>query len=153
MDGDGPGGGQARRRWMGVLAMSEPAALESAWTGLAEPPAYEILRRPEVGLVMVRGRVGGIGAPFNLGEMTVTRCAVRLAGGITGHGWVAGRAPRHAELAAAFDALLQDPARGPAVLDDVIGGLANAIEARRRERAARTQATRVDFFTLVRGDE
>ena len=30
---------------------------------------------------MVRGRVGGTGAPFNLGEMSVTRCSVRLADG------------------------------------------------------------------------
>lgn len=143
----------ARQHWMGVLAMSELDAIEAAWAKLSDPPAYEVIRRPEVGLVMVRGRSGGVGPPFNLGEMTATRCVVRLPSEITGHGWVAGRSPRKAELAAAFDGLLQDPALGPLLIDTVIAPLAAALDVRRRARAAQTQTTRVDFFTLVRGDE
>ncbi len=69
------------------------------------------MRGPEGGLVMVRGRAGGGGAPFNLGEMTVTRCTVRLGSGLVGHAYVAGREPRRAELAALVDALMQDPER------------------------------------------
>ena len=71
---------------------------------------YRVLRGPEAGLVMVRGRAGGGGAPFNLGEMTATRCTVRTEAGFVGHAYVAGRNERQAELAALADALLQDPA-------------------------------------------
>ena len=101
----------ARRRWMAALAKAAPGALERAWADLADRPEYGFLRRPEIGSAMVRGRAGGNGRRFNLGEMTVTRCSVRLADGTAGHAYVAGRDKRHAELAAVFDALMQDPAR------------------------------------------
>src|SRR3954452_8359469 len=101
-----------RRRWMGVLARAgaaEIAALLAA--GPAPLPLHRRLRGPEIGLVMARGRQGGDGAPFNLGEMTVTRCSVRLEDGTVGHSYVAGRDAGQAELAAVLDAALQDPAR------------------------------------------
>jgi alpha-D-ribose 1-methylphosphonate 5-triphosphate synthase subunit PhnG len=73
------------------------------------------LRRPETGLMMVQGRAGGTGERFNLGEITVTRCTLRLgdAAGNTpvGVAYVLGRSHRHAQLAATADALLQDPQR------------------------------------------
>jgi alpha-D-ribose 1-methylphosphonate 5-triphosphate synthase subunit PhnG len=145
-------GRRARRRWMSVLAQAPPAALEQAWRRLGEAPRYRIVRGPEVGLVMVRARAGSTGARFNLGEMTVTRCSVQLAGGTVGHAYVGGRDPRHAELAALLDALLQDPARWPRIDAGVVGPLADALEARRRERAGKAAATRVEFFTMVRGE-
>ncbi len=81
--------------------------------GSAHPPTAvaSVLRGPEAGLVMVRGRTGGGGAPFNLGEMTTTRCTVRTDAGFVGHAYVAGRDERLAEVAALADALLQDPER------------------------------------------
>jgi alpha-D-ribose 1-methylphosphonate 5-triphosphate synthase subunit PhnG len=140
-----------RQRWLGVMALGDEATLESAFAALDPPPAYELMRRPDVGLVMVRGRVGGVGQAFNLGEMTATRCVVRLACGRIGHGWVAGRAPRKAELIAVFDALLQDAAHP--LHDRLITPLAAQLAERRQKRAEETAATRVEFFTLVRGDE
>ena len=109
------------------------------------------LRAPEIGLVMVRGRIGGDGAPFNLGEATVTRAAVSLPGGEVGFGHVLGRDKEKARLAALADALWQAPATRDAVealLKPVRERLADEA-ALRRERAA---ATRVAFFTMVRGD-
>ena len=138
---------------MSVLALSSTDELESAWRRLPEPPVYERLRGPEVGLTMVRARAGGSGMRFNLGEMTVTRCSVALPGGVVGHAYVGGRRPRHAELAAVFDALLQHPARRAVVDADVIAPLARAQAARRREVSRRAEPTRVQFFTLVRGDD
>ncbi|MBP2315406.1 phosphonate C-P lyase system protein PhnG [Azospirillum soli] len=140
-----------RRRWMGVLAKAAPDEIATVWSSLAPTPDYALLRRPETGLVMVRGRIGGDGAPFNLGEMTVTRCSVRLAGGLVGHAWVAGRRTDHAERAAVLDALMQAPARRPAV-EAAIAHL-DSLQAARSDRAAReAAATRVDFFTMVRGE-
>jgi alpha-D-ribose 1-methylphosphonate 5-triphosphate synthase subunit PhnG len=142
-----------RRRWMSVLALASASELQARWATLPAPPPYRRLRDPEVGLVMVRGRAGGTGARFNLGEMTVTRCTVQLEDGTLGHAWVGGRDRRHAELAAVFDALLQDPARTAALMERVIEPLALAREERRQAAAARAAASRVEFFTMVRGED
>jgi len=144
-----------RRRWMGLLARATTGELEAAWQALPSQPTYSFLRRPETGLVLVRGRAGGTGAAFNLGEMTMTRCAVRLdaqaAGGrITGLGFVAGRDDRHAELAALFDGLLQVPSRAAEIDAAVIQPVAARLDRQRRQTATEVAATRVDFFTLVR---
>ncbi len=138
-----------RRRWMGVLARASAAELAERLAALPAPPPHRRLRGPETGLVMVRGRAGGDGAPFNLGEMTVTRCAVRLADGRVGHAYVAGRDGRQAELAALVDALLLDEAARPAVEAAVIAPLAETQAARREEQARRAAATRVQFFTMT----
>jgi len=138
-----------RRRWLSVLAKAGPAELEAAWEQLAERPAFTALRAPETGLVLVRGRMGGTGDAFNVGEMTVTRAAVRLGGGETGVSYVAGRSRRHAELAAAIDAMMQSPALRPEA-EPIVGRLEDAQRARREEAARKAAATRVDFFTMVR---
>jgi alpha-D-ribose 1-methylphosphonate 5-triphosphate synthase subunit PhnG len=143
----------ARRRWMSILAKAESDELATAWTQLGAVPDYRVLRGPEIGLVMVRGRAGGTGAPFNLGEMTVTRCTVELAEGAVGHAYVRGRRRRHAELAAVLDALLQDPTRRPALEADVLERLAAEQAGRRRAAEVKAAATRVDFLTLVRGED
>ena len=135
----------ARRRWMAVLARADAATLCER---LGTPPAYRVLRGPEAGLVMVRGRTNGGGAPFNLGEMTATRCTVRTDAGFVGHSYVSGRNERRAELAALADALLQDPVRQSALLEDVIEPLAAAQQARRAAVAAKAAATRVQFFAM-----
>ena len=110
--------------------------------------AYRRLRGPESGLLMVRGRAGGGGAKFNLGEMTVTRCTVRTEAGQVGHAYVAGRDARQAELAAVFDALLQDPARRDALRAGVIAELAAVQAAARADVAQKAAATKVQFFAM-----
>lgn len=147
-----PGGTAARQRWMGVLARADAARLERLWAEHGGDARLEPVRPPEIGLVMVRGRAGGTGERFNLGEMTVTRAAVRSPDGRLGHGYVKGRAKRHAELAASFDALLQDDGRRAALMAAVIEPLAEAEAQRRHALAAKAAATKVEFFTMVRGD-
>jgi alpha-D-ribose 1-methylphosphonate 5-triphosphate synthase subunit PhnG len=141
-----------RRHWMGVLARATRDELEAAWTAFLPQPRYTLLRRPESGLAMVRGRVGGTGAPFNFGEMTMTRCAVRLADGAsaTGLAFVSGRDLRRAELAALFDALLQNRAAHADLMDTVIAPIEARISSQRRALAQDVAPTRVDFFTMVR---
>jgi len=140
-----------RRRWMSLLAQADAGDLALVWDRLPPPPSYQLLRRPEIGLVMVRGRTGGDGAPFNLGEMTVTRCSVRLHTGAVGHAWVAGRSNRHAEQAAVIDALMHDPDRRPA-LEPELAWLAQRRSTARDLAARKAAATKVDFFTMVRGE-
>lgn len=144
-----------RADWMALLSQADPAELEEAWRALEPAPSHHWLRPVETGLVMLRGRAGGTGQPFNLGEMTVTRAAVMLEAPRTGvgFGYVAGRAPRHAELAALFDALLQDETTRTGPLARLLTILAQAGEQKRGRRAADVAATRVDFTTMVRGDD
>src|SRR5215468_8678516 len=92
-----------RQRWLSVLAKTPADRLEARWASIGPVPAYTLLRRPEIGLVMVQGRISGSGAPFAAGEMTVTRAAVRLASGQMGIGYVGGRHPRQAEIVAVLD--------------------------------------------------
>jgi alpha-D-ribose 1-methylphosphonate 5-triphosphate synthase subunit PhnG len=144
-----------RQRWMSVLAKANAGEIDSACRPLGTLPHTQWLRKPETGLVMVRGRAGGSGAKFNLGEMPVTRCAVRLNShdGVMGVAWVQGRDARHAELAARLDALLQVPAHHDRIQRHVIQPLA-AMQAARRDLAARkAAATKVDFYTLARGED
>lgn len=145
------GDADPRARWLATLARADLPALEAAWRALEPAPEVVYLRKPETGLVMVRGRMGGTGRRFNLGEMTVTRCAVRLPEGTVGHGYVQGRDRRKAALVAAFDALLQTD-DGARLRAELVEPLARADEERSREVRTKAAATRVDFFTLVRGD-
>ncbi len=137
---------------MGLVARADPAALAGLLAAIGPEPAHTFLRAPEVGSVMVRGRAGGTGAPFNLGEMTVTRCTLRLDSGEVGHAWVAGRARDHARRAALIDALMQTD-RAAEVRAGVLDPLARREREARAARAAKVAATRVEFFTLVRGED
>lgn len=133
---------------LGLVARAPAARLLALMPDL---PAHEVLRAPEIGAVMVQGRMGGTGAPFNLGEMTVTRASVRLADGAVGHGYVQGRDRGHALRAALLDAMGQGNDVDAAA--PVLAALADEEAARRAARAGRAAATRVEFFTLVRGED
>jgi alpha-D-ribose 1-methylphosphonate 5-triphosphate synthase subunit PhnG len=143
-------GAPERRRWLSILAKAPAADVIAAWDGLSCAPGFRALRAPEIGMVLVRGRMGGTGDAFNLGEMTVTRAAVRLDSGETGIGYVAGRDRRHAEIAAAVDAMMQSASLRPAVEGPVVARLARAQDERRGAAARKAAATKVDFFTMVR---
>ena len=139
-----------RQRWMGILAQAQLECLEQGMAALAPREGFTWLRRPETGLLMVRGRVGGTGDRFNFGEVTVTRCALRVASGKTGVAYVQGRSHRKAELAALADALLQEPATHDAVRVGVIEPARRDLEAVTERMRRRAQATRVEFFTVAR---
>jgi len=145
-------GKQARRKAaMAVLAHSDAAEIASRLEAIAVP-RYESLREPENGLVMVRGRIGGDGAPFNLGEATVSRAAVRLSTGEVGFGYTLGRDRQKARMIALCDALVQSDEFADTVESEVIAPLRTQMISERNRTAAETAATRVDFYTLVRGE-
>lgn len=140
----------SRAGWMGLLARARPEALDAAFGNLGRLPAYRVIRQPQIGLVMARGRAGATGQPFNLGEVSATRCSVEIEGGPTGHAYVLGRDRRQALQAAVCDALMQT-AQGETVRAVVLAPLAEAEAGRRAAQARKAAATRVEFFTLVRG--
>jgi alpha-D-ribose 1-methylphosphonate 5-triphosphate synthase subunit PhnG len=152
MAASGENGKQAQRKAaMAVLAHCDAAAIAGYLDAIAVP-ACENLREPENGLVMVRGRVGGDGAPFNLGEATVSRAAVRLATGEVGFGYALGRDRQKARMIALCDAMVQSDEFSVAVEADVLAPLRAALISTQSQKAAETAATRVDFYTLVRGE-
>jgi alpha-D-ribose 1-methylphosphonate 5-triphosphate synthase subunit PhnG len=140
-----------RKAAMTVLAHSDAAAIAEC-LGAIQLPAHEALREPENGLVMVRGRIGGDGAPFNLGEATVSRAAVRLASGEVGFGYTLGRDLKKARMIALCDAMVQSRELADAVEAKVLAPLRSAMLAGRERRSAEAAATRVDFYTMVRGE-
>jgi alpha-D-ribose 1-methylphosphonate 5-triphosphate synthase subunit PhnG len=141
-----------RQVWMGLTARAPQGRLAALCTAARIAPAFERLRPPEIGTVMVRGRAGGTGAPFNLGEVTVTRASVRLAMGAVGHGYVQGRDKAAAEWAAIVDALMQGP-EADMIRREVLDPIATELTDGAKARAAKAAATKVEFFTLVRGED
>lgn len=154
------GGEQApRQRRLRLLARADRAMLEQVWNDLADQPGYRRLKQPETGLVMVRARAGGVGQRFNFGEMTVTRCVVALEptdempSGAMGVGYIQGRDQRKAELVALFDAMAQNATMADRIERDLIAPVESRLLAARLAREAKVAATKVDFFTLVRGED
>jgi len=141
-----------RQKWMRVLSLASLPSLEKAFTRLSPVPTYSFLRQPEIGLAMVRATAGDNGTCFNMGEVTLSRCAVELNNFI-GHGYITGRDTRHAELAAVFDALLQDTTQQENLLKQIVTPLENEQHARHKAERNTAEATKVDFFTMVRGED
>ncbi|MEL6478421.1 MAG: phosphonate C-P lyase system protein PhnG [Pseudomonadota bacterium] len=145
-------GPEPRKTWMGILAKADAELLDDLWSKAALDRAFTWLRAPETGSVMVQGRMGGSGGAFNLGEITVTRCSLQIDCGTVGHAYVQGRTKAKAEKAALCDALMQTEAAS-----QVEAAILTPLAARQAEtaqtRAAKAAATKVDFFTMVRGED
>lgn len=143
----------SRRDWMSLMAKAPAEDLARHWQALEETdPEFTWLRPPETGAVMVQGRTGGTGSPFNIGEMTVTRCSLRLASGEVGHAVVQGRDQRKAETAAIVDAMMQT-SRAPKLRSGLLDPLRRDLGRVRAARAARAEGTKVNFFTMARGED
>ena len=141
-----------RKAWMSLLAKAPASALAELWESYGTTPEHSVLRAPEIGSVMVRGRMGAVGGGFNLGELTITRCSVRLQDGADGHAYVQGRDKAKALQAALVDGLMQTKA-ATQVQDAILTPLKDGFDARKATRAAKAAATKVDFFTMVRGED
>ena len=143
----------ARKTRMSVLANADGQELKRLWDALGIDPVCTFVRGPETGLVALRGRIGGGGSPFNFGEATATRATVRLENGTIGHSVILGRDRTKVRLAAIIDALAQDPDLADRIETDLIGPLQARGKAADERRMAETAATRVNFFTMVRGED
>src|SRR6056297_2853968 len=141
-----------RRGWMSLMAKAPEGRVAKMFDAVLARPGFTWLRPPEIGSTMVRARAGGTGAPFNLGEMTVTRCALTLGTGEVGHAYIQGRRKADAEICAVVDALMQTDAAAQ-LRAHVLEPLEAEMSAARSDRAAKAAATKVDFFTMARGED
>ena len=144
---------EGRQRAAALLARATSDELNAAWDKLSDKPEVRPVRGPETGLVMVRGRIGGGGDPFNLGEATVTRATILLASGTAGHAHALGTDKTKVRMAAIFDALWQEGPTQVFVETEILGPIEARIAEEDRQKAEETAATRVDFFTMVRGED
>jgi alpha-D-ribose 1-methylphosphonate 5-triphosphate synthase subunit PhnG len=78
---------------------------------------------------------------------------VRLATGEIGYGYVLGRDRTNARLIAVCDALVQREQHYPTLEQRVFAPLRSRLEAIRELDSQRVAATKVEFFTLVRGED
>jgi alpha-D-ribose 1-methylphosphonate 5-triphosphate synthase subunit PhnG len=137
-----------------ALATADAKCLARTYTSLGNHlPAASPVRGPEIGMVMLRGRIGGGGAPFNLGEATVTRATVKLDSGEVGHSVILGRNAEKARIVAHLDALSQRVEWRDRIESECVAPALAAQADERQRRAEETEATRVDFFTMVRGED
>lgn len=143
---------EIRRKRLSLLAKAPADALARLWSATGLAPDYEWLRPPETGGVMSRGRIGATGAAFNLGEITVTRCALKLASGAVGRGYVQGRDKGQATTAALIDALCE-AGEAERLRAEVLEPLSAGIAEAKAKRARRAAETKVDFFTMARGED
>jgi alpha-D-ribose 1-methylphosphonate 5-triphosphate synthase subunit PhnG len=142
-----------RQALMRICAEATEAELERALAAFDGVFAAEDVRAPEIGLIMLRGRIGGDGAPFNFGEATVTRAVVRLTDGTLGYAYLLGRSEKRARLAAIVDALGQNEEYGAQFDATLVAPVAARREAELTKQREEAAATRVNFFTLVRGED
>ena len=146
-----------RPRWMALLARA-PVALLEAGLGDTRRWQVETLRPPESGLMMVQARAGGSAERFHLGEVSVTRCTLRLrtdeaAAPRIGVAYVMGRSHRQARLAALGDALLQEPALWPGLRERLLLPIQAHLAGLQAQREQAAASTRVEFFTVARQSE
>lgn len=142
----------SRTHLMRICSAATKAELQVAVEPLVGTETITVLRPPETGLAMVRGRAGGTGAAFNLGEATVTRATVRLSSGETGHSYLLGRVPARAHLSAIVDALGQRRKARAALEATLVAAVEKRLMKERATHRTETDRTKVDFFTLVRGE-
>jgi alpha-D-ribose 1-methylphosphonate 5-triphosphate synthase subunit PhnG len=142
-----------RKELMRACAQASLEELRNAVAQIDPKAEFDELRAPETGMVMLRGRIGGDGAPFNFGEATVSRAVVKLGTGEVGYSYVLGRSPEKARLAAIIDALGQRPTGREALESALVAPVGERVAEQARQTRRRTAATKVDFFTLVRGED
>lgn len=143
---------QERQKLLSTLARSELKDIQQHWQDSIENYQFEKIRPVETGMVMAVARAGAGGEPFNLGEVTVSRCALRLPSGETGVGYVCGRNTRHAEHIALLDALAQTRQQRDLIFSRVIQPLQRILQQKKMQQQAQTDKTKVEFFTMVRGE-
>lgn len=143
----------ARQAAMATIAASPGESVVRLWRAAGLECDAQAVRGPETGLVTVRGRMGGGGAAFNCGEATVTRATVRIDGGEVGHAYALGRDRETVRVAAIIDAQWQSPQTRSQVEEALLAPLRRELETERKRRREETEATKVDFFTLVRGED
>lgn len=139
-----------RQQYLSLISLFNEATLKAILADVTVPD-YQFLKPPTIGSLMLRGKTESVGKQFNLGEATMTQCVLRLTDSHTvGYGYVLGRNKEKATLCASIDAMMQE---NPQALLPKLTEAQNTLMAERQASQQDVQKTKVNFFTLVRGED
>ena len=141
-----------RQNWIRILSGADTSRLILEYKKLAISVPHTTISGPETGLIMVQARADGSGPRFNLGEMSVSKCLLKVDDRYLGYGMVMGSEPEHARLAALFDGLLQHPDFSSQLKRDLIQKLEQEQKEAEKKMTQETGKSRVEFFTMKRGE-
>ena len=140
---------EARRDWLATLVRVPASEVIAASNEFDF--SVVILKGPEVGLLMINGRIHSTGRPFHLGEVSLTKCVLKDDQGLLGYGHIIGRNKQQAKAIALFDLALQRNDSAEAALVRLNAWKEDVAEIDAMESEA-VEETRVDFLTMVRGE-
>ena len=140
---------EARRDWLAILVRVPANEVIAASNEFDF--SVVILKGPEVGLLMTNGRIHSTGRPFHLGEVSLTKCVLKDDQGLLGYGHIIGRNKQQAKAIALFDLALQRINSAEPALIRLNAWKEEVAEIEAMESEA-VEKTRVDFFTMVRGE-
>lgn len=141
-----------RQKNLSILAKAPLSNMLEYWEGINIDATFNFLKKPEVGMAMVRAQAGSGGENFNMGEMTMTRCVVRLDSTEIGYGFVAGRSKKKSELVALIDACWQKKSLKNIIEEKIIAPLHCVQISKEKIISENTESSKVNFFTMVRGE-
>lgn len=144
---------EQRQNLLSTLAKSSLKDIQSYWPHSPNDYQFNTIRPPQTGMVMAVARTETTGEPFNLGEVSVTRCALRLESGETGFGYSMGSDTEQVLHIALIDALAQVDDNFDTLSAEVINPLKQKIADRQKRQKALTDTTKVDFLTITRGED
>lgn len=121
---------------MALLARADTTELKTAAAELGEDICVDRLCPPTVMTARVQGRTQDTAKRFYPCAVTVTRCILKVNQEFKGMAWIMGSRPKHCELAALFDGLLQDPRHHDALQI----GLLRRLEAREQHDGNRMKS-------------
>ena len=140
---------EARRDWLATLVRVPANEVIAASNEFDF--SMVVLKGPEVGLLMINGRIHSTGRPFHLGEVSLTKCVLKDDQGLLGYGHIIGRNKQQAKAIALFDLALQRNDSAEAALIRLNAWKEDVAEIDAMESET-VEETRVDFFTMVRGE-
>ena len=144
---------ERRRERLAVLARTEALEINRLWEKLGIDVNFRRLKGPVSGLIALHGRIGGGGDPFQFGEATLSRAVIELETGEIGYGQALGRDLAKVERCAVIDALAQNPEHAHQIETELIAPLRDQLIEADDSAREKVAATKVDFFTLVRGED
>ena len=139
-----------RPEWISIFSKTNESLLKNSLDHINFKENYDVLLGPEIGSIMIQGRAGGSGDKFNLGEATLTKCIVKFQEK-TGYSYHLGRNLIKSEYGAILDALMQIESYHSKLLM-YVKEFQEEIQKEKTKIIAGSSESKVDFFTMVRGD-
>ncbi|MFQ5904751.1 MAG: phosphonate C-P lyase system protein PhnG [Candidatus Binatia bacterium] len=138
-----------RKKRFEILAQADSATLLPIADEILRAIEVDVLKKPETSLVMLRALDSVTGRPFNVGEVFVTECEVRL-GNHVGYSLIMGEEVERALAAAVIDVALESGQGSASSIEESLWQEEQHLQTNRKEEIALIGRTRVNF-EIVKG--